>query len=254
MLPVLAHDLFLKPDKFFLKLNEKVSVGIFNGTFQSSEGAVSFARLTNVSVVSPSGARANPTEDQFTKNETTAYLNFEPKEAGNYVLGLSTAWRENQLPAKDFNEYLVLEGMPNILEDRKRDNELEIDGRYRYSKYVKTILQAGSKNTDSYKTILGYAVEMVPQQNPYSLRMGSTLAIFCIKDGKPLAGQIVSTGYEANGKLIEGPDLKSDKDGMIKVKIAGRGKWYAKFINMVKVTDPKLNYESKWATLTFGVK
>ena len=28
----------------------------------------------------------------------------------------------------------------------------------------------------------------------------------------------------------------------------------AKFINMVKVDDPKINYESKWATLTFEIR
>ena len=54
---VFAHDLFLKPDKFFARVNEKILIGVFNGTFQKSEGAVSFQRLTDVSIVSPTGAR-----------------------------------------------------------------------------------------------------------------------------------------------------------------------------------------------------
>lgn len=254
VLPLFAHDLFLKPDSFFAKVNEKLSISVFNGTFQSSEGAVSFARLTDVAVVSPSGTRADAVEADFTKNETTAFLNLVPKEQGNYVVGLSTMWRENQLPAEQFNEYLVLEGMPHVLEERKRDKELEIDGRYRYSKYVKTIFQAGAKQTESYKTVLGYAVEMVPQQNPYKLKSGDAIEILCIKDGKPLAGQPVSVGRESAGKLIEGKGVTSDAKGIIKFKLDGPGKWYAKFINMSKITDPKLNYESKWATLTFEIK
>ena len=108
--------------------------------------------------------------------------------------------------------------------------------------------------TDSYKTILGYAVEMVPHQNPYKLKKGSSLDILCLKDGKPLAGQIVTTGYEAAGKMLGETSARTDKDGMLKVKLTGAGKWYAKFINMVKIDDPKLNYESKWATLTFEIK
>ncbi len=131
-LPAFAHDLFLKPDRFFAKVNQKISISVLNGTFQTSEGAVNFARLTNVSVVAPSGNRTNPKETDFTKNETTAVLNLVPTEAGNYVVGLSTLWRENSLPAKEFNEYLFGEGIPEILENRKRDKELEIDGRYRY--------------------------------------------------------------------------------------------------------------------------
>lgn len=253
-LPVLAHDLFLKPDRFFTKVNQKVLISVFNGTFQESEGAVSFARLTDVSIAAPSEIRTNPKEADFTKNETTAFLNFVPKEAGNYVVGLSSAWRENQLKAKEFNEYLVLEGIPEVLEDRKRDGELEVDGRYRYSKYVKTILQAGNKQTDSYKTVLGYAVEMIPQQNPYKLKKGNSIEILCLKDGKPLVGQTVLTGRETGGKMAEETKHLSDEQGIIKIKLDGAGKWYAKFINMVKVDDPKLNYESKWATLTFEIK
>ncbi|MEJ7848232.1 MAG: DUF4198 domain-containing protein [Pyrinomonadaceae bacterium] len=249
-----AHDLFLKPDSFFAKINQKISISVMNGTFQSSEGAVSFARLTDVSIVSPSGARTNSKESDITKNETTAFLNFTTKEAGNYVVGLSTMWRENSLPAKEFNAYLTGEGIPDILENRTRDKELEIDGRYRYSKYVKTILQAGNKQTDSYKTVLGYAVEMIPQSNPYKLKKGGTIEILCLKDGKPLAGQTVLTGRETDGKLAAEKAIRSDAKGIIKIKLDGAGKWYAKFINMVKIDDPKLNYESKWATLTFEIR
>lgn len=254
MLPVLAHDLFLKPDRFFAKVNENILISVMNGTFQKSEAAVAFARLTDVSVVAPSGARTNPKETDFTKNETTAFLNFKPAEAGNYVVGLSTAWRENALAAKEFNEYLTLEGIPDVLENRKRDKELEKDARYRYSKYVKTILQIGDKQTDSYKTALGYAVEMIPQQNPYQLKKGATIEILCLKDGKPLIGQTVLTGREFNGKLATEKALRSNTKGIIKIKLDGAGKWYVKFINMVKIDDPNLNYESKWATLTFEIK
>jgi uncharacterized GH25 family protein len=250
----LAHDLFLKLDSYFVKVNQKISISVFNGTFQESEGSVSFARLTDMSVVSPTGAVSHPIEKDLTKNETTAFLNLVPTEAGNYIAGLSTMWRESALPAAEFNKYLPAEGIPDILENRTRDGELDKDARYRYSKYVKAIFQAGNKTTDSYKTILGYAVEMVPQQNPYKLKKGASLDILCLKDGKPLAGQIVTTGYEAGGKMLGETSARTDKDGMLKIKLSAAGKWYAKFINMVKIDDPKLNYESKWATLTFEIK
>lgn len=253
-IPVLAHDLFLKLDSYFVKVNEKVSISVLNGTFQESEGAVSFARLTDISVVSPSGAVSHPFEKDLTKNETTAFLNVTPTEAGNYVAGLSTMWRESSLPAAEFNKYLPAEGIPDILENRTRDGELDKDAKYRYSKYVKAIFQAGNQTTDNYKTVLGYAVEMVPQQNPYKLKKGASLDILCLKDGKPLAGQIVTTGYEAGGKMLGETSVRTNKDGILTLKLSGAGKWYAKFINMVKIDDPKLNYESKWATITFEIK
>lgn len=253
-LSVSGHDLFLKPESFFTKPGGSVRLSVMNGTFLTSEGAVVYARLTDVSIMSPGGKRSSPKEADFTKDETTAFLSVATPEAGNYVVGLSTNWRENALAAKEFNEYLTLEGIPDVLDNRKRDKELDKDARYRYSKYVKTILQAGEKQTDDYKAVLGYAVEMIPQQNPYRSKKGGSIDVLCLKDGKPLVGQTVLVGYEAGGKLAAEKALKSDAKGMIKIKLENVGKWYAKFINMVKVDDPKVNYESKWATLTFEIK
>ncbi|MDQ3749541.1 MAG: DUF4198 domain-containing protein [Acidobacteriota bacterium] len=252
--PTFAHDLFLKLDNFFVAVNSKVTISILNGSFQASEGAVNFARLKDVSVVPPSGNRTNPVEADFTKNETTSFLNFEPKEAGTYVVGLSTMTREIDLEGKDFNEYLTHDGIPDTLAERKKKKELDKKVRERYSKHVKTIFQAGDTQTENYKTILGYPVELVPQSNPYKSKMGDTIEILCLMDGKPLVNQFVITGYESNGKLVVGKNVRSDKKGIAKIKLDGAGKWYVRFIQMTKLSDPKLNYESKWATLTFEIK
>jgi uncharacterized GH25 family protein len=250
---IFAHDLFLKTDSFFLAPNSKFTIKIMNGTFQASEGAVSYARLNDVSIVS-AGKRAHPQEADFTKDETTAFLNLKTGAAGTYVVGLSTKTREIALKAAEFNEYLKEDGLPDTLEERRKTGELEKDAKERYAKHVKAILQVGKKQTDDYKTILGYPVELVPQQNPYKLKKGDTIEILCLKDGKPLAGQVVLAGREEKGKIISTPELRSDLKGIIKLRLTGAGKWFVKFINMTKLNDPNLNYESKWTTLTFELK
>jgi uncharacterized GH25 family protein len=250
---VFAHDLFLKTDSYFLKPNSKFTVKVMNGTFLASEGAVTFARLNDVSVVS-GGNRVHPKETDLTKDETTAFLNLATGAAGTYVVGLSTKSREIALKAADFNEYLREDGLPDTLEERRKTGELEKDAKERYAKHVKAIMQVGKKQTDDYKTILGYPVELVPQQNPYKLKKGDTIEILCLKDGKPLAGQVVLAGREDSGKIKPSPELRSDGKGIVKLKLDGSGKWYVKFINMVKLDDPSLNYESKWTTLTFEMK
>lgn len=250
---VFAHDLFLKTDSYFLDPNSKFTVQIMNGTFQASEGAVSFARLNDVSVVS-AGKTSHPRETDFTKNETTAFMNLTTGAAGTYVVGLSTKTREIALKAEEFNEYLKEDGLPDTLEERRKTGELEKDAKERYAKHVKAILQVGKKQTDDYKTVLGYPVELIPQQNPYKLKRGDTIEILCLKDGKPLVNQVVLAGREQKGKMTAAPDLRSDQNGIIKLRLDGAGKWYVKFINMTKLDDPNLNYESKWTTLTFEMK
>lgn len=252
--PTFAHDLFLKLDNFFVAVNDKISIRILNGSFQASEGAVNFARLKDVSVVSPAGTRSNPKESDFTKDDKTSFLNLQPAEEGNYVVGLSTMPREIDLKAKDFNEYLTEDGIPDILAERKNKKELTKDVRERYSKHVKTIFQAGGKPSDNYKTVLGYPVEIVPVTNPYSLKKGNAFEFQCLKDGKPLANQFVMSGRDENGKLVVGKNVRTDKNGVARIKLDGAGKWYVKFINMTGLNDPQINYESKWATLTFELK
>jgi uncharacterized GH25 family protein len=253
--PALAHDLFLKLDNYFVAVNDKISVKILNGSFQASEGVVAFARIRDVSVVSPTGTRTNPKEADFTKDDKTSFLNLQPTEEGNYVVGLSTMTREIDLAAKDFNEYLSHDGIPDTLAERKRKKELTKNVRERYAKNVKIIFQVGGKQSDNYKIALGYPVEIVPVTNPYLLKSGNTFEFQCLKDGKPLVNQFVMTGREdADGKLIIGKNVRTDKNGMAKIKLDGAGKWYVRFINMTRLNDPNLNYESKWATLTFEIK
>ena len=248
-----AHYLFLKSDSYFLKPNSKFTVKVRNGTFLTSEGAVAFARLNDVSVVS-GGNRVHPKEADLTKDETTAFLNLKTGAAGTYVVGLSTKSREIALKAADFNEYLKEDGLPDTLEERRKTGELKKDAVERYSKHVKAILQVGKKQTDDYKMILGYPVELVPQQNPYKLKRGDTIELLCLKDGRPLVGQVVLAGRDARGKIVSSPELRSDEKGLVMLRLDGSGKWYVKFINMAKLGDLNLNYESKWTTLTFEIK
>lgn len=251
---VFGHDLFLKLDSFFVAPNSKVTISILNGTFMASEGAVNYARLRDTSIVAPDATRTKPVEANFTKNETTSFLNVDIKDAGTYVAGLSTMEREIDLEAKDFNEYLSHDGIPDTLAERKEKKELDKKVRERYSKHVKAIFQAGDARTDSYKTVLGYPVELVPQQNPYKLKSGGSIDILCLKDGKPLVNQFVQSGRETAGKVVAGQEARTDKRGIAKFNLDGTGKWYVRFINMTRLDDPKLNYESKWATLTFEIR
>ncbi|MEO8650259.1 MAG: DUF4198 domain-containing protein [Acidobacteriota bacterium] len=250
-----GHDLFLRLDSYFVRVNEKVSIKILNGSFRTSEGAVAFDRLKDLSVVSPLDVRTSPKETDFTKNETTSHVNVETKEAGNYVVGLSAMPREIDLDGKDFNEYLEHDGIPDTLMERRKNKELDKKVRELYSKHVKTIFQAGNKQTESYKVVLGYPVEIVPQSNPYGAKPGDSIGFLCLREGKPLVNQFVMTGYEdGNGKLITGKNVRTDKNGIARVNVNAAGKWYVKFINMTKLNDPKINYESKWATLSFELR
>ena len=253
-----AHDLFLKLDSYFLKPNSKAIVRLLNGTFRTSENPVARDRMADVSLIfpkgGPNGGRANPPAADWRDEGKIAVLSFQTAEAGTYVAGLYTKPREIALKAAQFNNYLAHEGLPDTLAARKKNGELNKDAREQYSKHVKAIFQVGEAHTDSYKTPLNYPVEIIPQQNPYALKVGQTLEVLCVKDGQPLAGQFVLAGRELNGKELAAPGVRTDQSGLARIALKGVGKWYVKFIHMAAVNDAQVNYESKWATLTFEVK
>jgi hypothetical protein len=251
-----AHDLFLRAESFFVAPNGTVRFQVLNGTFSKSESAVSKDRLVDLSIVSPSGVTTPVDRAGWADTGTTSVLTVPLGDSGTYVIGASLLPREIRLEAKDFNTYLADDGIPDVLAARRRSGELDRPARERYSKHVKALVQVGSKRTSRYTAELGYPAELVPLDNPYSLRLGGTLRVRAVVEGEPVANQVViSGGRTQGGARIAQQTVRTNREGEARIRITSRGVWYVKFIHMERAAaDTTIDYESKWATLTFGVR
>ena len=252
--PLAAHDLFMKLDSFFVPTNSRVQVALLNGTFDSSEGAVKRERARSIDVVR--AGRKQPTKSvAWTTKGDTSHLTFRTTTAGTYVVGVSLLPRQITLSGKDFNDYLEEDGILGTLEDRRAKGELGDSAREQYAKHVKAIIQAGDTRTTGWNTRLGYPAELVPLSNPYELSVGDTLKLVALVDKKPAPGISVLAGYQREGSSpVKAGTATADSLGIVAIPMASAGKWYVKFISMQRVKKPKLDYESKWATLTFEVR
>jgi len=250
---LLAHDLFLKLDNYFVPPNTAVRVAVLNGTFSASEGAVTPDRLLDLSMVGPLQRRSIPRESWKPSGDTT-WLSVQTGAPGTYVIGASLSPRQIALSAEDFNGYLKEDGIPDVLDARTRHGELARAARERYQKHVKAILQVGDLRTRAFELVLGYPAEIVPLTNPYLVIVGDTLAFRCLVDGQPVAQQLVIAGGERDTMRIPEVRARSDAQGVARFVIRTPGKWYVKFIHMVPASGDSVNYESKWATLTFQVR
>jgi uncharacterized GH25 family protein len=250
-----AHDMFVQPARFYVAENANVLVRILNGTFSKSENSITRDRLADVSVVSPDGRQRIDTAAWSAAGDTSTFT-LRTTGAGTYVAGTSTKPTVIALTAKEFNEYLREDGIPDALAARRRAGELDRPARERYSKHVKALLQVGSARSQHYATALGYPAELIPIENPYSLRPGRVLPVRTLVDGRPTANQYVLTGGRTpSGARIAQRSTRSDTDGIARIPVRARGTWYVKFINMRKLDgDTAADYESKWATLTFQVR
>jgi uncharacterized GH25 family protein len=252
---LLAHDLFLKPDNFFVNPGETITARVLNGTFTKSENAVTKDRVRDIAVVTPTGTARLDTAAWADQGDTSV-LTVETTESGTYVLGASLLPRELRLEAKDFNTYLASDGVPDILEARRRNQELTRPARERYSKHVKALVQVGSTRSDGYDTALGYPAELIPLDNPYALKLGSTLRVRAMVEGQPVARQLViAGGRTANGGRITQRSVRTDSAGVARIRLGSPGVWYVKFIHMEPAAgDTTIDYASKWATLTFALR
>lgn len=248
-----AHDLFVRPERFFVPENAELLVRLLNGTFSVSENSIARERLLDVSVVSPAGRERIDTARWSAAGDTST---FRTGAAGTYALGVSTRPNVISLTAAEFNQYLRDDGVPDVLAARERDQELGRPVRERYHKHVKALLQVGERRSDDYATGLGYPAELVPLENPYLLRAGGVLRVRALVDGKPVREQfLLYGGRNATGGRIEPRSVRSDEDGAARIPLGQAGTWYVKFIHMTRIAgDTAADYESRWASLTFAVR
>ena len=250
-----AHDLFLKPVRYFVAPRSDVLVRVLNGTFSSSENAVARPRLRDLSVVTSDGREPVDTAAWTAMGDTSTFQ-IRTKAAGTYVIGASTRPNVIALKATDFNTYLGTDGVPDVLAARRRNKELDRGARERYSKHVKALIQVGDAHTDQFGVELGYPAELIPLDNPYALGVGKVLRVRTVVEGRPMPGQFVLFGGRtAAGERLAQRNVRSDSTGVARIPLRARGTWYVKFINMVPVEgDTAVDYESKWATLTFELR
>ena len=251
-----AHDLFLRAENYFVPPNGTVRLQVLNGTFSKSENAVTKDRLRDLSIVGPSGAATPLDRAGWADTGDTSVVSLRVGEPGTYVIGASLLPREIKLEAKDFNAYLADDGLPDVLAARRKSGELDRSARERYSKHVKAVVQVGPTRTLGYSAELGYPAELVPLNNPYGLKPGGTLRVRAVVEGEPVGNQVVIAGGRTQGGArIAQRSFRTNKDGEASIRISIRGVWYVKFIHMQRaVADTTIDYESKWATLTFGVR
>lgn len=249
-----GHDFFFRADSFIVSPNSVVRLHALNGTFSQSENSVARDRLRDLSVVSRAG-RAHPDTMQWSATGDTSVLSVRVGSAGTYVVGASLYPRQITLKAAEFNTYLADDGIPDVLAARKKNNELAKDATERYSKHIKALVQVGSARSGDFSTVLDYTAELVPLDNPYLLGRGASLRVRALVDGKAVPNQtVVAGGRTPSGARMREQRVRTNASGVARIHLAGRGQWYVKFIRMVPFTGPeRIDYESKWATLTFEI-
>jgi len=250
-----SHELFLKTENYFLEPESVSELFLYNGTFDQSENIITRDRIIDPQIVGPDYGFV-PSEKDYYDQEDATFLRFKTGQAGTYAAGISTKTRVIELSAADFMEYLEHEGLTDIIAERKAKGLEGSAARERYSKHVKALLQVGDRRTSQFETEFGYPIEFIPLQNPYTRKVGDQLGFKLLWQGKPLPNQVVHFTHRntSSNEPAEENSTRTNDKGELSISLDAAGQWYVATIHMEEVEEEGLDYESNWATLTFGVR
>ena len=249
---LLAHEFWLMPSKFRLNLKETFNLQLFVGEdFMGDIWTNRKKRLLKL-VHHTNNIQKDLTSLALKRDSLPIPLNFDTE--GTHLLSMESKNSFIALDADKFNDYLIDDGIENIYELRKQKGELNKPSKELYRRCAKTLIQVGDKFDETYKKNTQMALEIIPQKNPYQMQMGDEMIVKVLFKNKPLANKMIVAWHKTDTEKTTHQKLKTDTDGMLKMKLDKVGYWMISTVHMVEVkNNPDANYQSYWGNLTFSL-
>lgn len=251
-----AHEFWLLPPQFFVAPGATLNLHVLVGeNFTGERWSNKSNRVTRLTHYAPTGqmdllAAATATD---TLHPTVAFA-----QPGTHMVVLTTNNSFITLEAEKFNAYLKEDGLDYILLQRQQRGTLNQPGREAYSRCAKTLVQVGNASSSdtarAWSRPTGVALELVPEQNPYTLKTGSSLTVRVLADGQPKAGQLVQVWQRSAGQPVKITKLRSNQNGRVLFRLSNPGQFMVSAVRMVPTKLPEADWQSNWSTLTFGFK
>ncbi len=178
------------------------------------------------------------------------------QQEGLHLFVVDWAARQIEIEPKAFTQYLQKEGLDHIVRLRRERKEDTKPGRERYSRYLKTFVTQGTGNQDAYRHVVGQRIELIPLENPAAKKIGDTLRVRLLYEGKPVQGAKVSAVY-SGAKVKPGSytqSYRTNKEGVALIRLTHPGIWLVRTVYMIPAESPDVNWESFWASMTFEVR
>ena len=245
-----AHDTWLLPRSLSVAPQTEVQLDMTSGMeFPVLDYAIEPDRIADAKVRLAGKTVEIPNQSKGEKSLELAAVLQAP--------GVATIWvdlkpKTLELKPDQVREYLEEIGAAEDL--RKLWAGEKAPGRWRenYAKHTKTFVLVGDPAGDqSWGDPVGMAFELVPEKDPTVLRAGDTLPIRLERAGVPVPDfpvGIVREG-EKSGKLVQ-----TDANGRVSVPFGQSGRWMLRATQLTPATQPELEWESHFTTLTVQVR
>ena len=241
-----AHDFWIEPSAFRPRVGETVSLRFRVGEhFRGDAIPRDPNRIISFEHYGPSASGTIPGLAGF----GPAGL-LQLKAPGLHLVAYQSTSSFVELDAEPFESYLRDEGLERIIEERKRLGESGKPGTEFFARCVKSLLKLGEDGPKhGFDRVLGFPVELVPDNDPYSLDRGGKFSVRLLREGKPLNGTLVVAYADADpSQPLKG---RTDDEGRVTFMLNHVGPWLIKAVHMERIEDDEADWQSWWASLTF---
>ena len=246
-----GHEFWIQPDKYIYGRGEMVNLKFVSGeNFTGKNWKGNKSRVENLQLffdkVSDTGLHKDLT------NAEGDSLQAIFMDEGTVVVALQTKNNFIELNANDFNNYLKEDGLDNALNYRIEKGDTAKPGKEFYQRSAKAILQIGNKYTSTYKKKTGLPLDIVPDDNPYTVAKDGNFKVKIFFRGEPLKNTKVKVWHKLNENMSV-QEYKTDDDGELKFFLDSEGQWMISCVKMERLeNNAKAEWQSYWGTVTWG--
>ncbi|WP_303311794.1 DUF4198 domain-containing protein [Hymenobacter sp. BT730] len=251
----LGNDFWLRPSQYHVSPGATVYVQRLVGQqFKGERWSGTSQRVAQLLHYAP-----NDTVDltQIATQHDTLQTSLALNESGTHLLGFTSNEVSLTQSATEFNNYLKAEGLDQVLLTRQRRKQLEKPARETYRRCAKTLVQVGTASDGPFNAVLGQPLELVPEQNPYALRPGTSITVRVLENGQPARGQLVrvwlKAGLPTQPATVQ--NMYTSGEGRVLVRLPPTPvEVLVTAVRMRPHPDSKTaDWQSAWASLTFGL-
>jgi len=244
--PALAHDMWLEPMTFTPQAGEIVGVKLRVGQDLLGDPLPRNTALINEFVVEDSEGR-KPLVGRD-GGDPAGFLRVAAP--GLLVVGYRSNPSKVELAAEKFNQYLKDEGLDTVASLRISRHETDAKAHEIFSRCAKSLVLSGPAKETQRDRRLGFALELVAERNPYTLRAGQDLPVRLTYENHPLAGALIVAMNRLNA--AEKVTARTDPDGRVRLRLKPGGMWLIKAVHMIQApAGSDAEWASFWASLTF---
>lgn len=243
-----AQESWIQPDKFFYASGDKLSVAFVSGQDFIGRPWVKGNPVAGLNLHGISGVSNLVDSIKYDQKEN---LSSVLQADGTYLLALQSNNILRELPADTFNRLLQEYELDAVKNHRQTANSVTSGARVYQRVFTKLIFQVGEKRDDTYKKLLGWPVEIIPDRNPASVKIGDQIRFKILFDGKPVFGVRAKLWNRFDNRTTL-QNIYTQQDGSIEARISSPGPWMVSVVKMTPSKDNGADWQSYHGSLVFG--